>query len=87
MARAYSQDLRDGVIAAVLEVGLSRRAAARRFGVSEASATKWLQGVTREGRHHPIGTGGHQPSKLQPERDWLLSEIAKCPGTTPPLYR
>ena len=82
MARAYSQDLRDRVIEAVLKAGLSRRAAARRFGVSQASAIKWLQGVTREGRHHPIGTGGHRRSKLKPECDWLLSEIDKCPDLT-----
>jgi hypothetical protein len=37
MASAYSQDLRDGVIDAVVRDGMSRRAAAARFGVSEAS--------------------------------------------------
>ncbi len=43
MAGAYSQDLRDRVIDAVQTEGMSRRAAARRFGVSESAAVKWLQ--------------------------------------------
>ena len=38
MASAYSQDLRDRVIDAVIRGGMSRRAAAARFGVSESSA-------------------------------------------------
>jgi transposase len=37
MASAYSQDLRDRVIEAVIRGGMSRRAAAARFGVSESS--------------------------------------------------
>ena len=42
MASSYSQDLRDRVIDAVEREGMGRRAAARRFGVSESSAVKWL---------------------------------------------
>ena len=68
MARAYSQDLRDRGIEAVTSEGLSRRAAARRFGVSPASAIKWLQRFHRTGKRESAGTGGHRPSKVQPER-------------------
>jgi transposase len=82
MAKAYSQDLRTRVIKAVTEDGMSRRAAAERFGVSDSSAIKWLQGYEREGRLHPIGTGGHRPSKTKPERDWLLSVIKAEPDLT-----
>ena len=42
MASAYSQDLRDRVIDAVVRGGMSRRAAGARFGVSESSAIKWV---------------------------------------------
>ena len=80
MARAYSQDLRDRVIDAVASEGLSRRAAARRFGVSPASAIKWLQRWHRTGERGSAGTGGHRPSKVKPERAWLLAEIAAQPG-------
>lgn len=42
MARALSQDLRDGVVAAI-DGGLSCYAAAARFGVSVSSAIRWRQ--------------------------------------------
>ena len=82
MARAYSQDLRDRVIDAVASEGLSRRAAARRFGVSPASAIKWLQRWHRTGERRSAGTGGQRPSKVKPERAWLLAETAAQPDIT-----
>ena len=82
MARAYSQDLRDRVIEAVASEGLSRWEAARRFGVSPASAIKWLQRFHRTGKRESAGTGGHRPSKVQPERAWLLAAIAAQPDIT-----
>lgn len=82
MPRAYSQDLRDRVIDAVMEGGESRRGAARRFGVSESSAVKWLERVTELGDRCSAGTGGHRPSKVKPHRDWLLAAIAAEPDLT-----
>jgi transposase len=71
MAGAYSQDLRDRVIDAVEKEGMSRRAAARRFGVSESAAVKWLQRYEDSGHRQPVGTGGHRPSTLKPHRDFI----------------
>jgi len=82
MARAYSQDLRDRVIDAVLHGGMTRRSAARRFGVSEASAIKWVQRYERAGERRCVGTGGHRPSKVKPQRDWLLAVIGAEPDIT-----
>ena len=82
MPKAYSQDLRERVIEAVTRGQMSRRAAARRFGVSESSAIKWVQGYEFEGRSQPRGTGGHRPSKTKPEREWLLAMIAAVPDIT-----
>jgi len=82
MARAYSQDLRDRVIDAVVLDGLSRRTAAHQFGVSAATAVKWLQDFECDGRRHPIGTGGHRPAKLAPEQHWILSAIKATPDLT-----
>ena len=79
MARAYSQDLRDRVIEAVASAGLSRRAAARRFGVSPAAAIKWLQRFHRTGQRESAGTGGHRPSKIQPHRVWVRALVAAQP--------
>ncbi len=82
MPKAYSQDLRERVIGAVEVDGMSRRAAARRFGVSEASAIKWVQRYRRTGAFGPVSTGGHRPSKLAPERAWLMAMIEDQPDIT-----
>lgn len=82
MPRAYSQDLRDRVIDAVLVGGESRRSAARRFGVSDASAVKWLQRVARLGDRRCGRMGGYRRSKLEPHRDWLLAAVAAEPDLT-----
>jgi transposase len=62
MGRSYSQDIRIRVALAVSE-GLSRRAAARRFAVSESSAIRWASQTEREGgaparkQGRPLGKG------------------------------
>lgn len=82
MPASLSQDLRDRVIDAVEVEGMSCRAAARRFGVSASSAIKWVQRHRRTGARDPVGTGGHRPSTLKPERAWLLAAIEADPGIT-----
>lgn len=82
MAKSYSQDLRDRVIDAVAVEGLSRRAAARRFGVSVSSAVKWLQRYARTGARGPVGTGGHRRSVLKPERGYLEAVLDEQPDIT-----
>ena len=73
MARPYSIDLRERVIAAVKRDGLSRNAAARRFGVAISTAVLWLQRHQDTGSAAPGKMGGHKPRKLIGEhRDWLL---------------
>jgi hypothetical protein len=49
MAKRYSQDLRDRVIDAVKRGEMSRRAAARRYEISQSVAIKWLERVKRDG--------------------------------------
>ena len=82
MGRAYSQDLRDRVIDAVENEGMSCRAASRRFGISESSAIKWLQRYRRTGERTPVGTGGHRRSVLAPHRDFLEAARASQPDIT-----
>ena len=53
MAKPYSQDLRNRVIDAVERGEMSRRAAARRYEISESVAIKWLQRVERDGSREP----------------------------------
>ena len=52
--------------------GLSRRAAAQRFGISAAAAIKWLQRFQRTGERGSAGYRGHRPSKVQPHRAWVV---------------
>ena len=73
MPKAYSQDLRDRVIDAVERGEMSRRAAARRYAISESVVIKWLERVERDGSREPVGHGGHRASKLMPHRDFLAS--------------
>ncbi len=82
MPRAYSQDLRDRVIDAVVKGGESRRSAARRFGVSEASAVKWLQRFERLGDRGHAVLGGYRKSRIKRHRDWLLAVVAAEPDLT-----
>ena len=82
MAGAYSQDLRERVIDAVEKEGMSRRAAARRFGVSESAAVKWLQRYQETGHRQPVGTGGHRPSKLKPHRGFIEAALKDKPDST-----
>jgi putative transposase len=73
MVRPYSIDLRDRVILAVEQEGLSRNAAARRFGVAISTAVNWLQRYAQTGNCNPGQIGGHRPRKLiGAHRDWLL---------------
>jgi transposase len=64
MARAYSSDLRDRVVAAVM-AGATVRSAADRFGVSVASAVKWSQ------RYRATGSA-RRPGREAGGRDDLL---------------
>ncbi len=71
MAGAYSQDLRDRVINAVVVEGMSRRAAAARFGVSGSSAIKWVERVERSGSRTAAKMGGYKRVRLEPHRAFL----------------
>jgi transposase len=82
MPRAHSQDLRDRVIDAVTRDGMKCRAAARRFGVGESTAIKWVEHYHETGRRTPVGTGGHRPSVLKPHRDFLEAVRAEQPDIT-----
>jgi transposase len=82
MPRAYAQDLRDRVIDAVVRDGHSPRSAARRFGVSETSAIDWVRRFERVGDRRCAATSGHRPSKVKPQRDWILAVITAEPDIT-----
>jgi transposase len=75
MARSLSEDLRARVIAAV-DGGLSRRAAAARFGVAAASAVRWVREWRETGVARAKQQGGDQRSRrIEAYRDIILAAI------------
>ncbi len=81
MARPYSRDLRERVVGAV-EGGLSRRRAAKLFGVAISTVIDWVDAWRREGRLVALPMGGDHSSRLREERDWLLERVAAVPDLT-----
>ncbi len=81
MARAYSLDLRERVVAAVA-AGESCRAVAATFKVSVASVVKWSQRFRATGSAAARRMGGTRAYALAGERDWLLGRLAEKPDVT-----
>ena len=79
--KPHGGDLRGRVISAVEEEGMSRRAAAARFKISDASAVRWVQ-AKRQGRSGPFAQGGDRRSKLPEHRTWLLALVEAEPDLT-----
>ena len=78
MARPYSIDLRERVVRAVEEEGLSRNKAARRFGIGIKTAIEWVRLYRQTGSLAAKPMGGCRPKKIVGEyRDWLLE---RCQG-------
>jgi transposase len=76
MGRTLSEDLRLRVIAAV-EAGLSRRAAAERFGVGIATAIRWVRAFKATGSTRARPKGGDQRShRIEAYRDVILGAVA-----------
>src|SRR5215472_2221410 len=81
MARPYSQDLRDRVVAAVAS-GRTCRAVAALFGVSVASVVKWSQRFRATGSAAAAKMGGRRPLRLTADREWLLTRLTEKPDLT-----
>lgn len=81
MVRAYSSDLRERVVAAVMG-GATVRSAAERFGVSVSSAVKWSQRYRATGSAAAKPWVGKKPYVLVGQREWLLARIAETPDLT-----
>jgi transposase len=81
MARAYSLDLRERVVAAVA-TGESCRSVAAKFKVSVASVVKWSQRFRATGSAAAYKVGGRRPYALAGEREWLLARLAEKPDIT-----
>ena len=88
MTRPLSNDLRRRVVTAVVDGGMSRRSAAKRFGIAPSTAIKWVSAWRRTGSWRPRAQGGDRRSQrieawaevvlalLDETSDMTLAEIA-----------
>ena len=81
MCRGYSFDLRERAIALV-EGGMSRRAAARQLMISPSSSIKWFQRFAATGSFAEKPGKKARASPLDAHADWLLVLVAGEPDLT-----
>ena len=74
MAKPYSMDLRERVVAAVAVEGLSRNKAAARFGIGIRTAIEWVRRFKETGSFAPGQMGGHKPRAIRGEHETWLRE-------------
>jgi transposase len=66
MATPHPEDLRTRVIETIVVEGMSRRGAAKRFKMGDATAIRWIEAYEEEGRTKPLPVGGDRRSNLKP---------------------
>lgn len=81
MARPYSLDLRQRVVAQVSR-GMTHQAVAELNGIVSSTVSKWCGRKRESGTPAAKPMGGHRPRKLLDERNWLLSRLAQKPDLT-----
>ena len=82
MAKPLSEDLRIRVVRAV-ESGMSRRAAADRFGISAASAVRFVKEWRESGATKAKQIGGDQRSRrIEEHHDAIMNAIEAKPDMT-----
>lgn len=83
MTRPLSNDLRRRVVTAVVDGGMSRRGAARRFGIAPSTAIKWVSAWRRTGSYRPRAQGGDRRSqRIELHAEAVLALIEESPDMT-----
>ena len=82
MAAPYSLDLRERVVEAVEQDGMSRNQAAQRFGVAISTAINWVKLFRKSGSLAPGQMGGHKPRRIAGDhRAWLIQRCQSADFT------
>jgi transposase len=81
MAKGYSTDLRDRVVALV-EAGESRREAARLLNLAASTTIRWIDRWETTGSVAAKPGIGYCRSRLEQHRQWLLDLVAAEPDLT-----
>jgi transposase len=82
MTKPLSTDLRERLVSAV-DGGMTRRSAAKRFGVAASTAIKWVDRWCRTGAVGPRPQGGdHRSHRLEVHAAEILGLIEETPDIT-----
>lgn len=82
MGKPLSMDLRARVIAAI-DAGMSRRAAAVRYGIAPSTAIRWDSGRRASGSFAPKPQGGDMRShRIEAHRGLIHSALEATPDMT-----
>ena len=82
MVKAYSDDLRDRVVAAV-RGGLSCRQAAQRFDIAASTAIKWVRRWRQTGSVSALPQGGDNRSqRIEAHREAIMTLVEQTPDIT-----
>jgi transposase len=82
MTKPLSNDLRERLVSAV-DGGLSRRSAAKRFGVAASTAIHWVDQWRRTGDVRPRPQGGDNRSqRIEAHAEEILALVEETPDIT-----
>jgi transposase len=82
MTKPLSTDIRERLVSAV-DSGVSRRSAARRFGVAASTAIKWVDQWRRTGDVGPRPQGGdHRSHRIEAHAEEILALVEEMPDIT-----
>ena len=79
MGKAYSDDLRRRVVAAMV-AGRSCRDVGAVFGVAPSTAGNWYRRYRRENSHAARPMGGDRRPKLTEHAGWIGARLAETPA-------
>ena len=83
MTKPLSSDLRVRIIEAIDKEGMSRRAAADRFGVAPSTAVELMRGWRDTGTCEPRRQGGDRRSaRIEARADDILALVERTPDIT-----
>src|SRR5262245_38926667 len=81
MARPYSLDLRERVVAQVAS-GMTCREAAELYNIVPSTVVKWTERQRQTGSVAAKPMGGKRPYLLAEQRAWLLARLSEKPDLT-----
>ena len=88
MGRPYSVDLRERVVASVLQAGSSRNKTAAQFAVAVSTVIAWVTRYQETGSVEPGQMGGHKPKSIRGEHEVFMTQrLREGPFTLRGLVR